>query len=172
MASDNTKRPIRRTKTMEIQAIRARMNESPPPPPAGTSVREWFAGLAFCCPDLMKDVPVTLRSAEAVRLADDLIKALATPRVPTADSMAAPSKEVMEEWEADIAEQAEKKAKSTRETVPGLKAQRRATREYSFGNAFGSMLPPPPEPPPVVRSPRLPAPSSYSSLRDDLTKTD
>lgn len=78
---------VRRTKTMELRAIRAQMSESIPPAPSGTTIREWFAGLAMSNSELMKEIPVELRAREAVRLADELVAALAPPSLPSPESM-------------------------------------------------------------------------------------
>jgi|SRR5581483_59161 len=82
-----------RTMSMELRLIRQQMQESPPPPPAGTTVREWFAGLALMNPALMRDLNPAERVTEAIRLADELVRALAVPRTPSQESMAAPSTE-------------------------------------------------------------------------------
>src|SRR5579864_6062291 len=122
----------KRTRSMELRAIRTGMDESPPPPPAGASVREWFAGLALMNPALMQDLSPVERAAEAVRLADELIKALACPRVPSQESMAAPSEAEMVEWDKKVADDNEAKARRGRETQPDIK-RRKPTAAYAFG---------------------------------------
>ena len=147
--------PVKRTVSMEIRAIRNMLNESPPPPPSGTTLREWFAGLALAT-ELMKELPVELRAREAVRLADELITALAVPRIPTQESMAAPTPADMEACDSEVGVAAEKAENSRRVTVPqGIKV-RHATL------AFDS-LPPPPPPRPRKR-PSFPAPTQYSRV--------
>jgi hypothetical protein len=105
------------TKTMELRAIRAKMNEAPPPAPAGASMREWFAGLAFAS-NLMDDVEPGLRAREAVRLADELVVALRASRVPTHESLAAPTPEEMAEWDEKVASKRVTADLRNRETIP------------------------------------------------------
>lgn len=88
--------------TLEIKILRDPTLESPPPAPTGTTLRQWFAGLALANPELMKDVPESERVAEAVRLADELVGALDVARMPTLDSMAAPSKAELRIWEKKV----------------------------------------------------------------------
>jgi hypothetical protein len=123
---------------MELQAIRGSMNESPPPPPAGASVREWFAGLALMNSELMKDLPSAARAVEAVRLADELILALAAPRVPSQESMAAPTEAKLLEWSGKIADKREAKVRQGRETVklPGVKKPSPQTAAYCFSDSM------------------------------------
>lgn len=160
----------KRTRSMEIRAIRRSMDECPPPAPAGTSLREWFAGLALANPELMKDLAPAARAREAVRLADDLALALATSKVPSQESLAAPSEEAMVAWDAVIENQ-------RKDTVPpGRLMASKARRETK---AFGTGILPPTLPAlpapvaPVVISAKkpssrpLPAPTTYSSLRDE-----
>lgn len=116
----------KRTRSMELAAIRQKMNESPPPPPAGTSVREWFAGLALASNELMKDIDPSMRAAEAVRLADELADALVVARLPDPSSTAAPTEEEMTAWETSVANAKEGTARRARDTVPqGLRAIRK-----------------------------------------------
>ena len=75
---------------MELRAIRGQLLESPPPAPSGASIREWFAGLALSNPELMRDIAPEDRVAEAVRLADELIGGLASPKVPNLDANGSP----------------------------------------------------------------------------------
>lgn len=119
------------------------MNESPPPPPAGVTVREWFAGLALMNGELMKDLSIAECAAEAVRLADELVKALAVARMPSEESVAAPSEAEMVKWDTHIAKKRSALEAQRRDTVPG---GRKKTAAYDF-SATGSgsgMLPPPP----------------------------
>ncbi len=138
---------------MEIRAIRNILNESPPPPPAGTTLREWFAGLALTT-ELMKDIPAELRVREAVRLADELIKALAAPRVPSQESMAAPTQADMEAWDSEVGVAKGREDNSRRATVPeGIKVRRPTL-------AFDSLPPAPPGRKPR-KLPSFPAPTQY-----------
>ena len=144
-----------RTKTMELRAIRERMYESPPPPPNGTTVREWFAGLALASPELMKDVPMHERAAEAVRLADDLVKALAAPRMPSKESMAPPTEEAMALWDKKIEDQTQ--------------ATNRPPASRTRRESLHAMLPPPPAVPNLrIPTPISSSPTAYSSVRGDL----
>ncbi len=127
------------------------MNESPPPPPSGTSVREWFAGLALMNPTLMSGLSPCERAVEAVRLADELVRALVAPRTPSQESMSVPVEGVglNQSWN-DMAHNitsANKKSKQVkaqnRETQPDL--QRRQTSGYD-SNILRSSIPPPPPP--------------------------
>jgi hypothetical protein len=136
----------KRTMSMELRAIRASVDESPPPPSAGMSVREWFAGLAMMNPELMRDLAPGERAGEAVRLADELIRALATPGLPSQESLAAPTEAVMAEWDKKIADDNDVRARRGRETQPAGKNVRKQTARYDLG-----MLPPP-----LTSSPELP----------------
>ena len=109
--------------TIEMRAIATRFQEQAPPP-AGAGLREWFAGLALANVEMMKDVPHTERPVEAVRLADELISALAKPRIPTLESMKAPTTEELVAWENSNREKEEKKARMSRATMPELPAIR------------------------------------------------
>jgi len=128
---------------MELRAIRQQMQESPPPPPHGTTVREWFTGLALMNPELMRGLTPEERVNEAIRLADDLIKALAAPRHPSQESMTVPTTEegLTQSWNnmADAMKQAD--AKERRERVTAA-PKRRATQAYGFK----ATIPPPPHP--------------------------
>ena len=119
---------------MELRAIRAHLDALPPPPAAGTSIREWFVGIALSNPELMAGVPPEERVAEAVRLADDLVRALNAPRVPSRESMSAPTEPEMRAWDGRVAEQlaakaaeAEKKVPQDRPTQPAVPAARHPT---------------------------------------------
>jgi hypothetical protein len=149
----------KRTMSMELRAIRTQMNESPPPPPTGASVREWFAGLALMNPELMKDLSPVERAVEAVRLADELIRALATPKLPSQESLAAPSAAEMTEWDKQVADNNEAKARQGRETVPDVKKVRCKTAAYEFG-----MLPPP-NPAPTAPTSEHPVMSAEDHFR-------
>lgn len=94
----------KRRKTLEIDIVRAKMLESPPPPLSGMTMRQWFAGLAIANSELMKDIPESNRALEAVRLADELIIALESPRLPTKSSMRHPTKKELKDWEDAIKE--------------------------------------------------------------------
>ena len=147
-----------RRPTVELHAIinRERVFASPPPAPAGTSLREWFAGLAMGNPELMKDIEPSARIQESLRIADELIGALVTPRTPSKESMAAPTEEEMQRWDEAVAEANETKARQTRATVPGIKMKRTKTLMGVAidPNAQASQLPPLPPPPPTIREKR------------------
>lgn len=159
-------------KTMELRAIRKHLQESPPPAPSGTSMREWFAGLALMNPMLMAGIPAAMRAAEAVRLADELIAALAPPRVPSLESMAAPTETELKVWDAQVAEKNLQKERASRDTCPAAPSSkgRKPTMR------FGAILPPPigaPLPPAVMppvpgigrgRKDLLPAETRYCSI--------
>lgn len=153
---------IKRTMSMELRAIRAQMNESPPPPPAGASVREWFAGLALMNPELMKDMNPVERAVEAVRLADELIRALAAPRMPSKESLAAPTEAEMAEWDKKVADDNEAKSRRSRATQPDIKG-RKKTAAYEFG-----MLPPPNSTPPSEPPPATVAGAHFRRASEQL----
>lgn len=159
--------------TMELNAIRKQLVESPPPAPSGTSIREWFAGLAMMNPVLMAGVPAVERAAEAVRLADQLIAALAAPRMPSPESLKPPPREDMANWERQLSEANSQKERQARVTCPAIrKAKVPLPSEMSVPPApvsrnptmrFGAILPPPigaplpPEPEvPVTLGPNSP----------------
>jgi hypothetical protein len=127
---------------MELRAIRGSMDESPPPPPAGITVREWFAGLALMNGELMKDLSPAERVVEAVRLADDLIKALNPPRVPSQESMAAPSEKEISEWSDRIVHKREAKIRQGCASVPATPAAKQV-RLKTAAYSFSGVLPPP-----------------------------
>ena len=104
-----------------------RVFASPPPAPAGTSLREWFAGLALGNPELMKDINPSAQIQESLRIADDLIGALAAPKTPSLESMAAPSAEEMQRWDEQVASERTTKERQSRATVPNLKIKRNQT---------------------------------------------
>ncbi len=62
-------------KTLELM----RSHETPPPP-SGSGLREWFAGIALSNAEFMKDIKPEDRVAAAVKVADDLINALTAPK--------------------------------------------------------------------------------------------
>lgn len=132
---------------MEIRLMRERTYSSPPPPPSNANIRDWFAGLALANPELMKDVPTELKAKEAVRLADEMMLALASPRVPTVESMRAPTPKEMHDWEAHVSSQRDLR---TKDTCP------RGLRHPT--------LPPPPLNISVRRSPP-PINTRYSSIK-------
>lgn len=113
---------------MEMRAIisRERVFASPPPAPAGTTLREWFAGLALGNPELMTGIDPAGRIAESLRIADELIVALAARKSPSKESMAAPSEEEMQRWDEHVAEEKSTKERQSRATMPDLK-KRKAT---------------------------------------------
>lgn len=145
---------LKRTRSMELRAIREQTGESPPPAPSGTSVREWFAGLALMNPVLMAGIPVEKRAAEAARLAEELISALAPARTPSMESMQAPTPEEFEVWEKKIEE--DKKRAATTLAPPSKKKTIK----------FEAILPPPmsvPASPPeaLIKRGALPGSTRY-----------
>lgn len=105
-----------------------------PPPPSGASLREWFAGLAINNPVLMTGIEPDSRVSEAVRIADELMKALATTPLPARESMTGLSDEVMTQWANDISE----KERRTRVTAPALRRAKGPRTKTRTG-----VLPPP-----------------------------
>jgi hypothetical protein len=163
---------------MELRAIRSQLQESPPPPPAGVTVREWFAGLAMMNPELMRDLSPMERVTEAVRLADELIKALSCPRTPSQESMAVPIEEegLRQSWDnmANAVNASHDKERRERTTKPEIR--RRATAAYDFR----ATIPPPPPTTPSIHFKRasdtlivaalkvgLPCPTVHSSFRPE-----
>lgn len=130
--------------------------QSPPPAPANTSLREWFTGLVVANPVIMNGIAPENRVAEAIRIADDLMKALAAPRAPSLESMAAPSEEEMQHWDAVVETR-------TRETVPSVKSSRKKTL---VGVAIPTNPPPDYEPPPTQRARSIPPPSFRTAPRE------
>lgn len=137
---------MNRRPTVELQAIisRERVFVSPPPAPSGTSLREWFAGLAMSNPELMRDIAPEARIQEALRVADQLIGALMTPRTPSVESMAAPTEEEMQRWDDAVAEANVTKERQTRATMPEMKARKPSRTKTLIGVALPSNAPPPP----------------------------
>lgn len=148
--------PFKRTRSMELKAIRSQLKESPPPAPAGTSMREWFTGLALMNPVLMQGIPEVSRAAEAIRLADEIIRALTAPKTPSQESMEVPvdAEELVDSWNSmtDTMKEANKKRRQERETIPppARRGQER-TQTSSFPSV--AMLPPPVIEEPVVVAP-------------------
>lgn len=140
---------------MELRAIRKQMQESPPPPPTGTTVREWFAGLALMNPELMHGIPHAERPQEAVRLADELVRALSFMKTPSQESMTVPSTEegLTQSWNdmCGAVKAADTKAKQERVTKPEMK--RHATQAY--GTQRPTIPPPASSPPSTVRTPTI-----------------
>ena len=120
------------------------MNESPPPPPTGATVREWFAGLALMNPTLMQDLSPTERAVEAARLADELVRALAVPRMPTQESLAAPSAEEMAAWDTQVAEARVTAERQSKATMPDIRRRKTAAYDFTRTPPSRPSLPPPP----------------------------
>lgn len=127
-----------RRPTVELQAIikSEKVFMSPPPAPPGTSLREWFAGLALGNPEIMRDIDPEGRVPEALRVADALINALMTPKQPTLESMAAPTEEEMQAWDEHIAEERQTRERQTRATVPDMKARKPSRKATLMGVAI------------------------------------
>lgn len=134
---------IRRRPTVELRSIieRERLFVSPPPAPPGTSLREWFAGLALGNPSLMDGIEPACRVAEALRIADELLGALSSPRVPSQESMAAPSAEEMQRWDDHVAQENELRERQGRATIPELRSRPSRTKTLT-----GVAIPPNPPP--------------------------
>lgn len=152
----------------KVEIMRETMKESPPPA-TGISMRQWFAGLAIANPVLMKDIPESQRITEAVRLADELILALVPARVPTRNSMRAPTRRELRAWE--------KKIENDKIAKPGDTCP--ASPRAMLGNHPNLIIPPPPADAlpalPPFKLPlqglcsgmgRLPSDSRYSSIKD------
>jgi hypothetical protein len=122
---------MKRTLSVELRTLREQLDESPPPPPPGATVREWFAGLALMNAELMKGIAPHERGTEAARLADELISALATAKLPSEASMEAPSSEQLLAWELDIKAKQEAKQRRDRDTVPVVKKRTLLPPAYS-----------------------------------------
>ena len=155
---------MNRTRSMEIRALRQRMDEQPPPAPAGTSIREWFAGLVMASPELMKDVPLNERAKVAVQLADELTLALQAPRCPTQESMRAPSDKEMSAWEQSVG----RADRQSRATVPELK-KARPMSSLNFGEVMPPLSVSHPSMFPSARQ-ALPAPTGYRFSDGDVTE--
>lgn len=141
-------------KTMELRAIREHLQESPPPAPSGTSMREWFAGLALMNPMLMAGIPDSKRAAEAVRLADELVAALAPSKAPSLESMAAPTESELVAWGLHIKDKSQRQSQDTERAIPVVSAGGRKPTMR-----FGAILPPPIGAPlPPENRPPLPSP--------------
>jgi len=123
---------------IQLGTIKEGLDESPPPAPAATSLREWFAGLALANPVLMNKIPVAERVKEAVRLADELSLALAAPRVVNVDSLNFPTSIELASWERDIIVDNEKAIRQRLDTVPAC-PETNPSRQ-----AFLAILPPSP----------------------------
>ena len=159
----------KRTRSMEIQAIKQNLGDSPPPPPSGASIRDWFAGLALANPELMKDIPTDERAAEAVRLADELSRALAAPKVPSQESLAAPSEADMAAWDDEIVADSLKRKDTVR---PGRLAAikppetRKQTKSFGIDTLAPKTIAISESVVRMTSRPPLPEPSTYSSLHD------
>lgn len=159
-------------KFVDLNEVRRQLNASPPPPPAGTSVREWFAGLALLNPTLMEGIPPELRPAEAVRLSDQMVKALATPRAPNLDSMKAPSDEELQMWEQKLVDQKERIERRERETVmdkyPRMPSKKPTLR---FNGALPSPAFMPPAPKDAMSQRARPMTDTRYIIREEIVET-
>lgn len=84
-------------------------------------MREWFAGLALGNPELMKDVPASSRVATAVKIADELMKTLATSKVPSRESLEPPTEKQLEVWEEKIKQDSQRTVSQRKETIPSFR---------------------------------------------------
>jgi len=168
---------MKRTTSMEIRALVGAFNEFAPLPPSDVTMREWFAGLALMNPILMNAVEPDARAQEAVRLADELMQALKSPRVPHEDLMRDPKADIVpritvEPQHRPTNPEGIRPPKMVAPTVPSMRpptmpagaispSMRAATVQ------FGAVLPPPatmrPKTP-TVGNRGLPARSSYSRI--------
>jgi hypothetical protein len=171
----------KRTMSTELRAIANGFNEAPPPAPPTASIREWFAGLALMNPTLMQDFAPGDRAKEAVRLADELMFALQSPRVPHEDLMRDPKADIVPRVAVDPQHRPTnpegiRPPKTVSPTVPSMRpptmpagapspSMRAATVQ------FGAVLPPPAtmRPKALVTGHRgLPAQSSYSRMGEGV----
>lgn len=140
---------MKRRPTAELRNIirNERVFASPPPAPVGTSLREWFAGLALGNPEVMRDVERSCQADEALRIADELLGALVAPRQPT--KVMPLTKEEMQRWDAAFAESNETKERQSRATIPQLNLVRREDQSKTLIDDAVPVHPgsiPPPKP--------------------------
>ncbi len=168
-------RTMERRSTVEMKALIQKQQGAfptpPPPAPAGTSLREWFAGLAIANVELMKDIDRDRYGEEALRIADQLIFALATPRQPSVASMAALSEEQMKEWDIALANKKEDErtaeARQAKATVPNMPRVRTVPSTKRAATMIGVAIPanppegyvPPPSAQPIGRLVSIQPPS-------------
>ncbi len=128
-----------------INQQRNELPTPPPPAPAGTTLREWFAGLALGNVELMRGVASEQRASVALRIADELISALTAPRRLSPTSLLSPSEDDMKRWDASLAEIRNAQARQARDTLPDVKRDIRA-HSQTKKTIIGVAIPPnPPE---------------------------
>jgi len=164
---------MKRRRTTELQAIVDHERILVPPPSmVGTSLREWFAGLAIGNAALMDGIDDDYKIIEAIRIADELVKALAAPKTPTLESMAAPTEEEMKVWDEATAIKNDEKVRQSRATIPELRANRvQPPRSVTLTGVAVPSNPPPGYQPvdsqrAADRVPSIPPPSIKSSRLD------
>lgn len=92
------------------------------PPPSTATVREWFVGLALANERLMANFDASQRVSEAIRIADELVKALAPTKLPSQRTMQAPTPDELKHWEERIRHQ-------SRPTVPVMRKVKLVLKE-------------------------------------------
>lgn len=170
---------MNRRPTTEMKAIisSSRSLVERPPAPNGSSLREWFAGLALGNPELMRDIDRDFRVKESLRIADELIAALAAPRTPSKESMEAPSEEEMKAWSASI----ETKNRQERQTIPEIRIKHKSINPTLAGiplpknhveaRSFSAVgRPDTIPPPPIVSKPMIGA-GLYRVVTDKTKQT-
>lgn len=136
---------MKRRSTVELRTIieTERQLVSPPPippAPAGSSLREWFAGLALSNPLLMRDIDIDCREIEAVRIADEMMRALRTPRVPSQESMRSPSESDLNAWSERLIPINEERERRVRATIPELPTRKTPSM---YPRTLTGLVPPP-----------------------------
>lgn len=108
-------------------AIEEMKRPETPPPPSTASLRDWFVGIALANTEIMKNVPPENVAKVAMKIADDLMTALMSPRTPSGTTLKVRDGEPAIELPLAAIE-----AKRERVTMPEIRAARRS-----------SILPPP-----------------------------
>jgi len=121
-------------------------------------LREWFAGLAIGNVELMRGVDPEHRALVALKVADQLINALAAPRRLSPTSLMSPSDDDMKRWDASLAEIRAAQDRQARDTLPSAKRVQSSTKKTILGVAA-------PSNPPVGY---VPTPSATPMTRDTV----
>lgn len=109
-------------------AIEEMKRPETPPPPSTASLRDWFVGIALANTEIMKNVPPENVVKVAMKIADDLMSALMSPRTPSGSALKIKGVEAPVDVQRDIQED----VKRDRATMPEMRVPRR-----------NSILPPP-----------------------------